>query len=74
MNNKYYTIEIYYPDTGWVPVRWAPNFDTREEAEEWMKEDHDWDGQVQVVEIEEEDDDVFIEVYDDELDNDGEHE
>jgi len=53
MSDTYYSIEIYYPDTGWIPVRWAPNFDTEEEAEAWLYQDHDWDGQVQVVKIEE---------------------
>lgn len=42
---------------GWVPVNWAPVFDTEEEAWEWVRQDHDWDAPVDVdseeVEIDE---------------------
>jgi hypothetical protein len=35
---------------GWVPVRWAPVFDTEEEAREWAhREDHDWDAPLDVM-------------------------
>ena len=43
---------------GWVPVRWAPTFDTKEEALEWVNQDHDWESPVDVdseeIEIDEE--------------------
>jgi hypothetical protein len=41
---------------GWVPVRWAPLFDTQEEANEWISGDHDWESPVRAFdeEIEEE--------------------
>ena len=31
---------------GWVPVNWAPTFDTEEEANEWINDDHDWESPV----------------------------
>ena len=31
---------------GWVPVDWAPKFDTEEEAHEWINDDHDWESPV----------------------------
>lgn len=33
---------------GWVPVNWAPVFDTEAEAREWISQDHDWDAPVDV--------------------------
>jgi hypothetical protein len=45
---------------GWVPVNWAPTFDTEEEAHEWINDDHDWESPVtahqEEVEEDEEDD------------------
>jgi hypothetical protein len=33
---------------GWVPVNWAPTFDTEEEAREWISRDHGWESPVDV--------------------------
>jgi hypothetical protein len=44
---------------GWDIVQWAPLFETKEEAEEWLLDDHGWDGRVDVEEIE-------VEEYEDE--------
>jgi hypothetical protein len=35
--------------TGGYTVGWAPRFETRREAEEWMNEDHDWEERTEVV-------------------------
>ena len=44
---------IYIDDGGGaLPVRWAPVFDTLKEAEDWVNKDHDWDGRVEIEEIE----------------------
>jgi len=43
--------------TGGYPVRWAPVFDTRAEAEAWVKEvgeNGGWEERTEVEEIEEE--------------------
>jgi beta-mannanase len=42
---------------GWVPVRWAPIFDTKEEALEWARQDHGWESPVDVFDEEWEEDD-----------------
>jgi hypothetical protein len=44
-------IMIRYDD-GWWPVQWAPHFDTKEEADAWIADDHDWDGWVEAEEYE----------------------
>jgi hypothetical protein len=49
-----YSVHISYPELGWVPVRWAPIFDSKEEADAWISGDHDWDGRVEAFEMEEE--------------------
>ena len=72
MSKTIWKIYIKYDD-GWWPVRWAPFFATKEEADEWISGDHDWDGWVQAEE-EEIDDDDYIYIFEDELENDGEHE
>ena len=42
---------------GWVPVNWAPTFETKEEAKEWMYDDsHDWESPVRAIEEEVEED------------------
>jgi len=37
---------------GWVPVNWAPTFETEEEANEWINDDHDWESPVEAIEEE----------------------
>ena len=40
---------------GWVPVSWVSPFDTEEEANEWINDDHDWESPVRAIEEEVED-------------------
>lgn len=40
---------------GWAPVSWVPPFDTEEEANEWINDDHDWESPVRAIEEEVED-------------------
>lgn len=35
---------------GWVPVNWAPTFDTESEAHDWINGDHDWESSVRAME------------------------
>ena len=38
---------------GYVPVSWAPTFDTKEEANEWINDpSHDWVSYVRAIEEE----------------------
>jgi len=37
---------------GWHRVYWAPMFDTEAEANAWLEEDHDWDCQIDILEVE----------------------
>ena len=38
---------------GYVPVSWAPTFDTKEEANEWINDpSHDWESSVRAEEVE----------------------
>jgi recombination DNA repair RAD52 pathway protein len=41
---------------GWVPVNWAPTFETESEANEWINGDHGWESSVRAIEMEVEDD------------------
>ena len=44
---------IYIDDGGGsLPVRWAPVFDTLKEAEEWVATSDDWEGRVEIEEVE----------------------
>lgn len=43
---------IYMQYEQWVPVNWAPMFDTEKEANDWIAEVNDWDGRVEAFEIE----------------------
>lgn len=56
MTKTMWRINIKYDD-GWWPVEWAPYFDTKEEADAWILDDHDWDGWVEAEEFEVEEDD-----------------
>ena len=51
MTKTRWKIYIRYDD-GWWPVQWAPYFDTKEEADAWIADDHDWDGWVEAEEEE----------------------
>jgi hypothetical protein len=56
MSNTIWRIYVDYgSDYGWVPVNWAPTFDTKEEANEWINDDHDWESPVEAIEEEVED-------------------
>jgi hypothetical protein len=56
MSNTIWRIYVDYgSDYGWVPVSWAPTFDTKEEANEWINGDHDWESPVEAIEEEVED-------------------
>lgn len=41
---------------GWLPVDWAPYFDTEAEAQAWLEGDHEWDGYTQTYSFEVEED------------------
>ena len=61
MTKKLWRVVLNYGSGyGWVPVNWAPIFDTEEEAHEWMSQDHDWDSPVDVdwFEVDEEEEDA----------------
>jgi hypothetical protein len=50
--------KVFIQYDGWYRVDWAPTFDTKEEADEWISEvgnDDGWDGPVEAVDFEEED-------------------
>ena len=50
-----YVIYAREPGEGWIPVSWAPTFDTEQEANDWINDpDRDWD-EVHVSAIEKED-------------------
>lgn len=49
MTKKRWRVYLNYGSGyGWVPVNWAPIFDTEEEAREWIMQDHDWDAPVDI--------------------------
>ena len=48
-----YSVYISYPKLGWVPVQWAPIFDSKEEADAWISGVDDWDGRVEAFEMKE---------------------
>jgi hypothetical protein len=48
-----YVVHVRPPGEGWVPLSWAPTFDTEQEANDWINQDHDWDDiHVDVMEVE----------------------
>ena len=60
MKNEVWKVYVDYGEGyGWVPVRWAPTFDTQAEANEWISGDHDWESPVRAFpkEVEDEDED-----------------
>jgi hypothetical protein len=57
MSSTIWRVYVNYGEGyGWVPVSWAPTFDTQEEAHEWINEDHDWESPVRAIEQEVEED------------------
>jgi hypothetical protein len=58
MSSSVWKVEIDYGSGyGYVPVSWAPTFDTKAEAQEWIYDDsHDWESHARPYEVELEDD------------------
>jgi len=57
MSKTIWRIYVNYGEGyGWVPVNWAPVFDTEKEANEWINDDHDWESPVEAIEEEVEED------------------
>jgi hypothetical protein len=57
MRNAPWRVYIDYGSGyGWVPVNWAPVFDTLDEANKWISGDHDWEARVEAFQEEEETD------------------
>ncbi len=57
MSKSVWNIYVDYGEGyGWVPVRWAPAFETLAEAQEWISGDHDWESPVRAFQDEVEDD------------------
>lgn len=49
-----YVVHGREPGEGWIPISWAPVFDTEQEANDWINDpSHDWDIHVDVMEVEE---------------------
>lgn len=55
MSKTIWRIYIDYGDC-WVPVQWAPTFNTEEEANNWINDDHDWESPIKAIEEEIEED------------------
>lgn len=54
MSNAPWRVYIDYGSGyGWVPVNWAPVFDTLDEANRWISGDHDWEARVEAFQDEE---------------------
>ena len=50
-----YVVYAREPGEGWIPVSWAPTFDTEQEANDWINDpNRDWDD-IHVSAIEKED-------------------
>lgn len=52
MKTVYKAYIDYGSGYGWVPISWAPTFDTKEEAEAWVQDDkHEWESRVDIHEV-----------------------
>jgi hypothetical protein len=56
MSSSVWKVEVDYGSGyGYVPVSWAPTFETEAEAIEWINGDHDWESHVRPYEVQLED-------------------
>lgn len=48
-----YVVHVREPGEGWIPISWAPVFDTEQEANDWLNDpDRDWDDTyITVIEV-----------------------